>query len=80
MQRLDSGVVYLRIQQRDGSLLKEATTKYYKQWNTKSELLEVCYRGTHPWLKGAQVVKWGGIAGVKAWSEDPWGPKKDGIA
>lgn len=32
----------------------EATTKYYKEWSAKYELLEVCYHGRHDWLKGAQ--------------------------
>lgn len=42
-------------------MLKEATAKYYKQLSAESQLLEVCYYGGHPWLKGAQMVKQGGI-------------------
>ena len=30
------------------------------------------------WLKGTQVVKWGRIPAVTAWSEDPMGCKKNG--
>ena len=56
----------------------ETTAKYYKQWSTKSELLEVCYHRRHAWLEGAQVAKQGGIPGVTTWSEDPLGRKKVG--
>lgn len=62
---------------RGGSLLKEATVNYYRQWSATLELLEVCYSGGCAWLKGAQAVKWGGIPGVTPWFEDPLGHKKN---
>lgn len=57
-----------------GSLLPEATAKYYKrvQIGTFRSMLSlgICL------AEGAQVVKWGGIPGVTAWSRDPLGHKK----
>lgn len=76
MRILESGV-YHGIQWRGGSLLKEVTTKYYKQQSTKSELLEVCYSGVHLWLKGAQAAKWAGIPDGTAWYRDPWDHKRN---
>lgn len=69
MRILESGI-YHGIQWREGSLLKEATTKYYKQQSTKSELLEVCYSGglkVHRWRSGleSQMGQLGiGIPGI----------------
>ena len=73
-----SGVIYLRKLWRRGNLLKEVTTKYYKQQSTKPELLKVCYSEGHHWIKGAEVAKQGGILHGKAWSQDPRGQKKNG--
>ena len=71
MQKVELGEVYLWVWQQGGSLLMEATAKYYKQQIIKPELSEVCYSGGHAWLKGAQVAKWGRIPDVTAWSQDP---------
>lgn len=56
----------------------EVTTKYYKQQSTIPELLEVHYHGRCAWLKGAQVMKQGGVPGGTPWSEDPLVHKKKG--
>jgi len=50
-------VIQLRIQRQGGSLLKETTAKYYKQWSAELELLVVCYSGARARLKGVQVAK-----------------------
>lgn len=51
---------YLRIRWQEGSLLTEATAKYYEWPSAESEPLEVCFSEGHGWFAGAQVVTWGG--------------------
>ena len=63
-------MIQLRIQQQ-GRLLNEATTKYYKQESTKSELLEDFYSRGCVWPKGTQMAKWDRIPDVTALSEGP---------
>ena len=73
MWRLESSVRELKVWQQGGNLLKEATTRIYKQRSTKSELSEVCCSGGRAWPTGAQLVKWGRIPGVTLWSDNPLG-------
>ena len=80
MQRVDLGETELRVWQRGGSLLMDATTKYYRQWSAKSELLQVCYHGGCAWLNGVLVAKWGGIPGVTHGLRIPWVAKRTGDA
>lgn len=40
--KIESGLVQLTIPWREGCLLKEDTTKYYKQLVAKAELIKVC--------------------------------------
>lgn len=77
MHRVELGEIQLWIWQQGGGLPTELPTKYYKQWGTKSDHLKVQYHEGCAWLKGAQVVKWGGIPGVTPWFEDPLGHKKN---
>ena len=70
-------VMYLEMRPRDSSLSKEATTKYYKQWSTKLELLEVCYGEDHPQGSGGeagQSPRWNSMASASR------GSQKDGGA
>ena len=62
--------------------------KYYKQWNTKSELFlqknkkkkELFLQWKIPWSKGAQVAKWGGIPGGTVWSWIPGVTRRTGAS
>lgn len=49
-----------------GNLFTDGTAKFSKQQKAKSEILEVGYDGGHDWLKGAHVLKWGGIPGSES--------------
>lgn len=55
MWRPEFDVIQLRVWWRGGSLLQEATAKYYKQWSTKLDLSESAAVGEVP---GLRVLRW----------------------